>query len=167
MDAEAGKSISAPIDPYDKPHIPVGSRAGLRAAHIDKPLAKYAGDPTEILERLTKGESAYQIAESLGISNVNLYAWLIRHCPDEWAAISAGKSLARMEQAEADMDAADDKVKVSKARESHRMGTWTLERVAKNLYGDAKDTSGVVVNVVLDRSCGGTVSVEPIDVEPA
>lgn len=123
-------------------------------------MARFQGDPTEILERLTKGESVRDIAADIGISNVNLYAWLIRHCPEEWAAISAGKSLARIEQAEADIDSANDKVEVSKARESHRMGTWTLERVSRKIYGDVKNETGTVVNVILDQSCGGAVTIE-------
>jgi hypothetical protein len=156
-----GSAPSAQVDPYDKPHIPEKCRAGLAAAHQDKPLAALAGDTSQILERLIKGERAVDIAKDLGVHHTKLYAWLLRHSPEEWKAISAGKALARIEQAEEDMDAATDQVAVSKARESHRMGAWALERVARNLYGDNKaDAGGVTVQVLIARDGAPNVTIE-------
>jgi hypothetical protein len=146
---------------YDAPHIPEKCKAGLMVANAGKSLAEFDGDTSQVLDRLRTGERAVDIAKDLGVSHVALYAWLLRHSPEEWKAISAGKALARVEQAECDMDAAEDQVAVSKARESHRMGAWALERVARNLYGDNKaGDSGVVVQVIVDRGLDNTVTVE-------
>lgn len=141
------------------PPFPYNNSAGLAAANRGKPLAALNGDTSTILARLDGGESVQQIATDLGISHVSMYRWLLLHAPEEWSAISASRSLMRLEQAEKDMDEAKDQVSVSKARESHRMGAWTLERVASRLYG-AKPDGGVTVNVVIDRSCG--TAVEPV-----
>ena len=150
---------SPPLDPYDKPHIPERCRAALTVANAGKPLAELAGDAEPILARLRDGERAMDIARDLGISDVALYAFLLRNAPDQWKAISAGKALARIERAEQDMDAAEDQVAVAKARESHRMGAWSLERVCRGIYGEQKNESGTTVNVIIDRGTD-TVTVE-------
>jgi hypothetical protein len=132
-------------------HVPEHCLSGLAVANADKPLAQLQGDTSGILERL-KTERAVDIAQSLGVSHVALYAWLLKHCPEEWKAISAGKALARIEQAEMDMDAAKDQVAISKARESHRMGAWAAERVCRPIYGDTKQGNGdITVQVLIQR----------------
>lgn len=141
----------APV-PKNYANVPAGLRKAMAVANADKVLAKYEGDTTEILNRLRDGESVVKIAADLGIAHISLYAWLLRNSPEEWLAISAGKALARVETAEKDMDEADDTVKVSRARESHRMGAWSLERAARKLYGDNKaDAGGMTVQVLIAR----------------
>jgi hypothetical protein len=149
---DAGAQSSLPADIYDKPHIPERCRVGLVAANSGKPLAQYDGDTEVILKRLRAGESARAIALSLGVTHVSLYEWLIRHSPEEWKTISAGKALARIEQAESDMDSAENQVDIAKARESHRMGAWAVERVARAMYGDNKaESGGITVQVLIAR----------------
>lgn len=134
------------------PNVPDHCKAGLAVAHADKALAKYKGDTTEILDRLRNGERAADIAKDLGVSDVALYAFLLRNSPEEWKAVSAGKALARIEQAEVDMDAATDQTQIAKARESHRMGAWTAERVARSIYGETKNGPGdITVQVLIQR----------------
>lgn len=153
-----------PLDPYDKPHIPEKCRAGLAVAHQGKPLAALAGDAEPILERLRNGESVRAMAAELGVSGSAFYAWLIRNAPDEFLAISAGRSLTRIEQAEEDLDSAEDQLTVSKARESARLAQWTLERANRKLYGDNKqENTGVTVQVLIARD-SQTITV---DQEPA
>lgn len=149
QDAEAG-NLPLPSDTFA--HVPAKCKAGLAVANSGKTLAQLNGDTTTVLDRLRDGERAVDIAKSLGVSHVALYAWLLRHSPDEWRAISAGKALARIEQAENEMDDAEDQIAVSKARESHRMGAWSLERVARTIYGDNKaDAGGITVQVLIAR----------------
>lgn len=142
------------------PNVPEPWKAGLAVANAGKVLAELDGDASPILARLREGESVAVVAKSIGISHVALYEWLIRHSPDEWRAISSGKALARIEQAESDMDAADDQVKIAKARESHRMGAWTAERVARAIYGDNKNSNGdITVQVLVQRGDGEPIAV--------
>lgn len=148
VDAEG---VDSPI-PKNYANVPANLQKALRHANADKVLAKYEGDTTEVLNRLKDGESVVKVAADLGVSHYAMYAWLLRNSPDEWMALSAGKALARVEKAEQDMDAADDQLKVSKSRESHKMGAWALERAARKLYGDNKtENLGVTVQVVIAR----------------
>lgn len=150
---------------YDKPHIPEKCRNGLAVANEGKPLAALQGDTSEMLQRLRGGESVNQISASLGISQTALYDWILRHCPEEFMAISAARSLSRIEKAEQDLDAAQDQVDIGKARESARLAQWNLERANRKLYGDNKtESGGVNIQVVIDR---GEASVNVIDQEPA
>lgn len=133
-------------------HVPDHCKAGLAVANADRVLAQFKGDTTVVLDRLRAGERPVDVAKDLGVSHVALYAFLLRNSPEEWKAISAGKALARIEQAEVDMDAADDQVKIAKARESHRMGAWAAERVARSIYGETKNGTGdITVQVLIQR----------------
>lgn len=157
--AEASTAVSAIPPQYDKPHIPPGCVAGLIAAHADKPLANV--DHELVLSRLRGGETPAQLGKSLGISHQAVYEWLLKNYPEDWAAISASKALARLEIAEAGMDEAEDQVSISKARESHRMGQWTLEKVARRMYGDPKhENTGVEITVVIARDGNPVTTIE-------
>lgn len=156
MEKSVGSDANAEAEKPSVPPFPYNNSAGLAVANANKPMAQFTETPEVILDRLRAGESVPELAKSIGVNHSHVYEWLLRHCPDEWTAISAAKSLHRIQKAEEDMDAADDQVKVAKARESHRMGAWTLERVARRLYGDNKtEGGGVTINVTLDRSCDG------------
>ena len=156
MDQSVGTSLTeAPSDGFGS-HVPERCKAGLAVANANKPLANCNHD--EVLGRLRAGESPSQLAKSLGISHQAVYEWLIAHYPEQWMAISASKSLARIETAETSLDAETiDQVGISRARESARLAQWTLERTAKRLYGDAKEGGGTVVNVLVQRD-GVTVN---------
>lgn len=134
------------------PNVPEHCKAGLAVANANRPLAQFNGDTSSVLERLRNGERPVDVAKDLGVSHVALYAFLLRNSPEEWKAISAGKALARIEQAEVDMDAATDQTQISKARESHRMGAWAAERVARSIYGETKNGAGdITVQVLIQR----------------
>lgn len=134
-------------------HVPAKCLAGLAAAHADKPLARFTGTPEVILSRLRNGENVTTVAAELEVSRTALYAWLLRNCAEEFMAISAGRSLSRIEQAETDLDAEEsDQLKVTKARESARLAQWTLERASRRLFGDSKvESGGVTVQVLIVR----------------
>lgn len=132
--------------------IPAKCVAGLAVMNAGKPLAGYEGDTTEILSQLAAGSTVPDLAAKLGIHKASLYAWLLAHNPEEWKAIVASKALERVEKAEQDMDAADDQVKIAKARESHKMGAWALERVSRAIYGETKNGAGdITVQVLIAR----------------
>lgn len=154
--ASESASVSlAKADPFDRPGVPANARANIERLNANKPLANV--DPADVLDKLYGGASVKDVAAEYGVSHAAMYAYLMRACPEQWLAISTGKSLERLENAEADMDEADDQLQVSKARESHRMGAWTLERVARAFFGDLKNQTAVSISVVIDRSCGGTI----------
>jgi transposase len=153
--SESAATSVAKADGFDRPGVPANARANIERLNANKPLANV--EPETILDRLYGGASVKEVAAEYGVSHAAMYAYLMRRCPEQWLAISTGKSLERLENAEAGMDEADDALKVSKARESHRMGAWTLERVARAFFGDTKNQAAVTVNVVIDRSGGETI----------
>lgn len=142
------------VVPAHLAHVPPGSLAGLAKANAGKPLAALNGDPTSILARLYDGESAPQIAKSLGIHHTALYAWLLTYCPEEWRAASAARQLSRLEAAEDALNdplATPDNVSVTRSQAAAKLAQWGLERTTK-LYADAKnDNSGVTVQVLIAR----------------
>lgn len=140
--------------------LPANAMENIAKLNADKPLAALNGDATEILDRLRENETVQVIAVSLGITDQALYAFLLRNCPEQWAEISAGRALSRVQAAHEDLDQARDKLDVAKAREKARQAEWMLERVARRMYGDSKAEGGVTVNVHVDRSCDGSVTIE-------
>jgi hypothetical protein len=135
--------------------------AARAVSNADKPLAKYGGNAEPILTRLRQGETAREIAADVGVSHQALYEFLLRNAPEDWRWISASNSLSRMEKAEQAVDDAPDQVAVSRARESHSMARWSLERVARGMYGDNKDAqSGVTIQVIVQRDGGVTIEGE-------
>lgn len=147
---------------YRSRGIEPGKAKGLALIHQDRPLAACLNDPAPILARLMAGESTKEVAESLGISSVSLFSWLVANAPEEWQAISAGKALARVEKAENDFDDENaSQAKVNRAAQSARLATWQLERTARKLYGaPEKDGSGVAIQINVDRSCAGEIIVQ-------
>lgn len=131
---------------------PDHTKAGLIAMNDGKPLAMLES-PQIILDRIEHGESPMQVAKSLGVSDVALYRYLMRNCPDEWTAVSAARSLAKIEKAERELDDPEltpDGVSVSRSRESARLAMWNLERVARKMYGQRDESqNGVNIQVVI------------------
>lgn len=133
-------------------NVPEHVKPALIAANAGKPLASLES-PDLILQRLQDGESPMEIAQSLGVSDVALYKYLVRNCPDDWQAVSAARSLAKIEKAERELDSAEltpDSVSVSRSRESARLAMWNLERVARKMYGQRDESAnGVNIQVVI------------------
>src|SRR3990167_9582517 len=86
-------------------HVPPNTRAGLAAMKEGKPLAALEGDPSSILSRLEQGEGTMEIAQSLGVSRISLYTFLIRHCPEKWQELATARQLCRIEECEDILDA--------------------------------------------------------------
>lgn len=122
-----------------------------------QPLLALKGDASSILARIEAGETVKQIADSFGIAHQNLYAFLLRNAPDQWQALSAGRALARYEDAMDKLEQARDRLDLTKADKRIASSQWELERVARKIYGSSDPTQGVAVHVHIDRSCGGLV----------
>jgi len=136
--------------------VPDHAKAGLIAMNANKALANV--QPDEVLDILRTGQSVSQVAKSYGISHQALYEWLLRHCPDQWVAISSARSLVKIEQAEELVDDENsDGLAITRAREKARMAFWQLERTARKMYGQ-KDESANGVNI--------QVVIAPMDAEP-
>ncbi len=156
-DESQGKEVIAGETPISRRYT-----AGIAVMNADKAL--FGANPQDLLDRLGAGETASQLAGKLGIGLPALYQWLLRNCPEQWASMSAGLALSRIDKAESTLDDETlgdspkrDSVIVSRARSQAAIAQWSLERVARKMYGDTKGNGEVNVTVVIDRSCGGTV----------
>lgn len=142
----------------------IGSQfaGALAINHADKPLARLMGDTSQILARLMAGEKPKQVAESLGVSREALNSYLLSHAPEEWRAISTGKSLARMEDAQELIETAEEQIDINRGRELGKLAGWHMERMLPKLYGvrDAPGTGGISININVDPTCGGSVTID-------
>jgi len=148
-------------------NVPEHVRPALIAANAGKVLASLES-PQPILDRLIAGEPIASIAKDLGLSKVALYKYLLRNCPEDWASISASMQLAKIDDAQTELDdktIEHDSVSVARVRESAKLATWQLERMARKLYGQRDESAnGVNIQVVIaPYSPDGAV----IDVTPA
>ena len=134
--------------------------AMLATAQADKPLGRLMGNAEPILARLMAGETAKQIATSYGISKIALYAWLLRHVPDQWKEIKAGMAAARLDDSEETIAGAEDQLQATKGRELARIAQWQLERLDKSYAPKQDGNAGVTINVRVDPSAGGSVVIE-------
>lgn len=136
---------------YTAQGVPANMVAALATANAPKPLALV--NSAEILSALRDGEAPRALATRLGVSRQALYEWLLSEHATEWSKISSARSLARIEDAENDLDEANDQVQVSRARASAGAAQWNLEKTARRLYGDPKDmNTGLTINVIVDRN---------------
>lgn len=128
-------------------------------------LRDLVGDARPVLERLRGGETVTAVAESLGIKQHSLSEWLLRHCPEEWRAISAGRNLERLERAAEALsgEKALTKTECSQQREAARVAMWQLERLWPAIYAPPKVEAGggVTLQIVVNRD-GATI---PLTIE--
>lgn len=124
----------------------------LAVAHADKPLARLQGNTAPILARLMAGERPKDIADSFGISRIALHSWLLEHASEEWRQIASGRYQAQLEDAAELIQSAEDQLQATKARESARIASWALERIAARTYAaKGNGTEGVSITVNVNR----------------
>lgn len=152
--------------------IPANAVAGLAAINAKRPLAQFAGDPTEVLYRLSAGESATSIAKAMGIHHSALYRWLLQYAPEQWQLHSAANQLVKIEECETAFDdPTADGITVARTREKAKLAQWQLERTSRKLYGDSKQDGNNGVNIQIVMQTYGPdgqpiVTVQGEQVEP-
>lgn len=136
-------------------------------ARLDEVKADTAA-PSVIFQRLCERETLAQIAKAWGLPKGRFFEWFTtEHAPLYDAAL---KVLAG-ELAFESLDIADEQAEVVKKDGSKfdpevprdKLRVDTRLRLASHLdrarYGAAKDAAGGGITVVVDRSCGGAVTV--------
>jgi hypothetical protein len=116
------------------------------------PLKK--ADPKEVLERVLNEESTKDIAASFGVTRSALNQWLLETAETEWRAAQVARAYKRKEEAEDEMDTAQDPLSLARARERLKAAQWDLERVCRRIYGQDQQASGgnaVQININLRR----------------
>lgn len=112
-----------------------------------------AADPKDVLKRILNEESTKDIAASFGVTRSALNYWLIEHCDSEWKSAQIVRAMKRKEEAEDELDNAQDALTLSRGRERLRAAQWDLERVCRRIYGqDAPpNMAAVQININLRK----------------
>lgn len=133
---------------------------GRQLSVAKKPLANLPAERrTEIalsvLTRYINGEQVADMAPEYGVSDVTIYALLLRDHEDDWKEVQRARAMARLERSQKELETAPDALSLARARERVRSAQWELERLLRRLYGqDAAQAVGsaVHININLRRS---------------
>lgn len=105
-------------------------------------------NPQAVVERYIAGETIMEMATQYGVSDVALYAFLLRHVPTEWLAAQRAWAFAKKERGESGLYNPEDPLQLSADRELVRAGQWDLERVMRKEYG--RDEQNINIHVSTD-----------------
>jgi hypothetical protein len=102
-------------------------------------------DPKGVVQRYIAGEKMKTMAEQYGVSDIALYAFVLRHCKDDWLAAQSAKAFAMKERGQDGLENPENPLQLSGDRELVRAGQWDLERVMRKEYG--RDEQNININV--------------------
>ena len=94
-----------------------------------------------VLEAYSNGQQVAEIAPQFGVSDVTIYALLLRDHQDTWKDVQTARALARLERSTAELDSAPDALSLARARETLRGAQWELERLLNRLYGPKQEVT--------------------------
>jgi hypothetical protein len=80
-------------------------------------------------------ESTKDIAASFGVTRSALNQWLLNTAEEQWKATQVIRALKRKEEAEDELDTAQDVLSLARGRERLKAAQWDLERVCRRIYG--------------------------------
>ena len=135
--------LEAPRDPYS---------VALRPLHNLTPEERQK-IANSVLDRYINGEQVAAMAPEYGVSDVTIYALLIREHQDAWKDIQTARALARLEKRQSDLESSEDALSLARAREGVRSAQWELERLLHRLYATKQEvtvTNVVQIETVLD-----------------
>lgn len=89
----------------------------------------------EVLDGYMRGAQVADMAPKYGVSDVTVYALLLREHEQEWVDTQRARALARYERSMTDVQEAPDALSLARAREVLRSAQWELERLLRRLYG--------------------------------
>lgn len=99
------------------------------------PLDERTRIAESVLDRYINGEQVAAIAPEYGVSDVTIYALLLREHQGAWRDIQTARALARLEFNQDELKTAPDALSLARAREGVRSAQWELERLLNRLYG--------------------------------
>jgi hypothetical protein len=106
----------------------------------------------EVLEGYMQGKQVADMSGKYGVSDVTIYALLLREHEEAWVDIQKARALARMERAINELEVAPDALSLARAREKVRSAQWELERLIRRLYGQDREINvNVTVGDLGDR----------------
>lgn len=124
------------------PALPTPS--GRQVTVANRPLHKIPADERAkiaetVLDRYIQGEQVAHIAPEYNVSDVTIYALLLREHESAWKDIQTARALARLETAQDKLESAADALSLARARELLRSAQWELERLLNRLYAQKQE----------------------------
>lgn len=115
-------------------------KGALRTNSGDTPIAKLDEEGKKallatVLQRSLADERLEDIAADIGVHRSALNQALLKYAEEEWKSVQSARALTLVEDAEREMEEAQDAVAVSRARERLRSAQWKLERLHRRLFG--------------------------------
>jgi hypothetical protein len=106
------------------------------------------------------------MAPEYGVSDVTIYALLLRDHEEDWKEVQRARALARLERAQNELEVAPDALSLARARERVRSAQWELERLLRRIYGqDQVAEQAGRVSITLNIGGAGATNAVQHDVE--
>lgn len=96
-------------------------------------------DAQKILYELVNGTKTEDVAATRGVTKEVLSYHLRKHATEDWKEAQVIRELRRKEEAEVEIDSAEDMLQLKKAEVKLKSAQWSLERVCRRIYGDYKE----------------------------
>ena len=111
-----------------------------------------------VLERVIQGERTADIASAIGTTRGALTQALLKHAEEDWRDAQAVRALGRLDDAEDQLDKAENSFEVAKATARIKAAQWNLERLLSKLYGDHMPASmqAIQINIGINRPQQGS-----------
>ena len=109
---------------------------GQATASIPSDLA-----PSVVIHRYLSDERTADIAASYGVARSRLNQWLLQHAEEPWRQAQVARAITAKEQAQDDLDEAQDPLTLARARERLRGAQWDLERLLSRLFGPKQEVT--------------------------
>lgn len=108
----------------------------------------------DVLERYINGEQVSNIAPEYNVSDVSIYALLLREHTEAWRDIQTARALARLERNQDRLDEAKDMISLARADKGIKSAQWELERLLRRLYGPEDKDNNPEITIVINKLGG-------------
>lgn len=105
----------------------------------------------EVLAKYMDGQQVAAMAKDYGVSDVTIYALLLRERAEDWRDIQQARALARLERAQQEMRDATDMLSLARARELVRSAQFELERLLARFYSAKQELTVTHRHDLADR----------------
>ena len=108
-------------------------------------------DLPDIIQRYLNGESIQALAKDAKVSRQAIYQWMHRTGDTHYYDLVTDAMLARLADADQDLEDATDMLDIARAREKAKFTRWDLERRRPGLFGpkqEIKQETSLTITVI-------------------
>jgi transposase-like protein len=96
---------------------------------------------SEVLNRYLSDATTSEIAREYGVSRKSLTAWLRQTAPEAWKQALIIRAHSRKDDADEQIERAEDPLSLARAREMLKSGQWDLERLDAANYAQKQEVA--------------------------